>query len=125
MKVLIDMNLSPDWVNVFEKHGLDVVHWKDIGDPRASDITIMSWARENGYVVFTRDLDFGTLLATTNLEGPSVIQVRVSDVLPQTLGELLVKVIIRHQSDLESGVLLTLTEDRVRLRSLPFNIEGN
>lgn len=125
MKVLIDMNLSPDWVNVLEQNGLDVVHWKDIGDPRASDITIMSWARENDYVVFTRDLDFGTLLATTNVEGPSVIQVRVSDVLPQTLGELLVKVIFMHQSDLESGVLLTLTEDRVRLRSLPFNIEDN
>ena len=75
--------------------------------------------------MFTRDLDFGTLLATTNVEGPSVIQVRASDVLPQTLGELLVKVIFMHQSDLESGVLLTLTEDRVRLRSLPFNIEGN
>lgn len=125
MKVLIDMNLSPDWVNVLEQNGLDVVHWKDIGDPRASDITIMSWARENDYVVFTRDLDFGTLLATTNVEGPSVIQVRVSDVLPQTLGELLVKVIFMHQSDLESGVLLTLTEDRVRLRSLLFNIENN
>lgn len=125
MKVLIDMNLSPDWVNVLEQNGLDVVHWKDIGDPRASDITIMSWARENDHIVFTRDLDFGTLLATTNEEGPSVIQVRVSDVLPQTLGELLVKVIFMHQSDLESGVLITLTEDRVRLRSLPFNIENN
>ena len=125
MKVLIDMNLSPDWVNVLEQNGLDVVHWKDIGDPQASDITIMSWARENDYVVFTRDLDFGTLLATTNEEGPSVIQVRVSDILPQNLGELLVKVIFMHQSDLESGVLITLTEDRVRLRSLPFNIEGN
>ena len=125
MKVLIDMNLSPDWVNVLEQNGLDVVHWKDIGDPRASDITIMSWARENDYVVFTRDLDFGTLLATTNEEGPNVIQVRVSDVLPQNLGELLVKVIFMHQSDLESGVLITLTEDRVRLRSLPFNTENN
>lgn len=125
MKLLIDMNLSPDWVNVFEQHGLEIVHWQEIGDPRASDITIMSWARENGYVVFTRDLDFGTILATTDVQGPSVIQIRASDVLPQTLGELLVKIVFQHQLDLENGALLTVTEERVRLRTLPINIEDN
>ena len=81
----------------------------------------MAWARENGYIVFTRDLDFGTLLATTDAEGPSVIQVRAKDIMPQTLGNLLVKVIHQHKSTLESGVLITVTEDRVRSRTLPFS----
>lgn len=58
MKLLIDMNLPPEWVNIFEKNGLHAVYWSDIGDPRASDSSIMTWARENNYVVFTRDLDF-------------------------------------------------------------------
>ena len=39
----------------------------------------MAWARENGYVVFTHDLDFGTLLALTRDAGPSVIQVRTHE----------------------------------------------
>ena len=123
MKVLIDMNLSPEWVNVLEQHGLHAAHWREIGDPRASDSTIMAWARENGYIVFTQDLDFGTLLATidTDVQGPSVIQVRAKDVMPQTLGELLVKIIYQHESTLENGVLITVTEDRVRLRTLPFS----
>jgi hypothetical protein len=31
----------------------------------------MAWARENRYVVFTHDLDFGTLLAVTRESGDS------------------------------------------------------
>ena len=52
MKFLIDMNLPPEWVNVFEQHGWHAVHWQEVGDPRASDKSIMAWARQNGYVVF-------------------------------------------------------------------------
>ncbi len=119
MKLLIDMNLPPDWVNIFQQHGWYAIHWREIGDPRASDSTIMACARDNGYVVFKRDLDFGTLLATTNAKGPSVIQIRAKDVIPQTMGNLLVEVIHQHHSTLDQGVLITVTEDRVRLRTLP------
>jgi len=42
----------------------------------------MAWARANGHVVFTHDLDFGTTLALTHAAGPSVIQVRGQNVLP-------------------------------------------
>ena len=80
------MNLPPEWVNIFEQHGWHAVHWKDIGEPNASDNTIMDWARQYNYVVFTRDLDFGTLLAMTSADGPSVVQVRAKDIMPQTLG---------------------------------------
>jgi predicted nuclease of predicted toxin-antitoxin system len=53
MKILIDMNLSPDWVKVLEEAGWESVHWSMVGDMRAPDDVIMSWARENGYIVFT------------------------------------------------------------------------
>jgi len=45
----------------------------------------MAWAREHVHVVFTHDLDFGTLLALTRASGPSVIQVGSQDVLPEHL----------------------------------------
>lgn len=51
-----------------------------------------------------------------------MIQVRAKDVMPRTLGNLLVKVIHQHKSTLEIGVLLTVTEGRVRLRTLPLNL---
>lgn len=85
MKFLIDMNFPPEWVNVFEQYGWHAVHWQEVGDPRAPDTSIMAWARQNNYVVFTRDLDFGMLLATTFMHAPSVIQVRAKDIMPQSL----------------------------------------
>jgi len=120
MKILLDMNLSPDWVRVLEGAGWESIHWSTVGDMRADDDVIMSWAHENGYVVFTHDLDFGILLALTRVEGPSVIQVRTQDVFPEVLGDRLVKVLREQQSILEKGALVTVDEGKSRVRILPF-----
>jgi len=45
MKLLLDMNLSPDWLPVFTKQGWHALHWSTVGDPRAPDNVIMQWAR--------------------------------------------------------------------------------
>ena len=37
MNIVIDMNLSPDWVETFEQHGIGAVHWSSEGDIRAKD----------------------------------------------------------------------------------------
>jgi predicted nuclease of predicted toxin-antitoxin system len=76
MKIVIDMNLTPLWVDVLTKHGWQAVHWSSIGAPRAKDSEIMNWALTNGHIVFTHDLDFGAILAATQANAPSVIQVR-------------------------------------------------
>jgi predicted nuclease of predicted toxin-antitoxin system len=34
VKVLIDMNLSPDWGPVLLRHGWLAIHWSTVGDPR-------------------------------------------------------------------------------------------
>lgn len=118
MKLVIDINLSPDWVNLFQRSGWESVHWSKIGDPRAYDTAIMEWARSNGYVVFTHDLDFGSLLATTHAQGPSVIQVRTQDIMPQSLGPRIAQLPQQHESELESGALITVDEIRSRIRIL-------
>ncbi|HXT13289.1 MAG TPA: DUF5615 family PIN-like protein [Candidatus Angelobacter sp.] len=82
MKLVVDMNLSPEWVKVLVEAGWETIHWSKVGDFRATDIEIMAWAKSNGHVVFTHDLDFGTALALTHAEGPSIIQVRTQDVAP-------------------------------------------
>ncbi len=121
MKLLIDMNLSPLWIEVFERHGWDAVHWSLVGDPRASDVTIMAWARADERVVFTHDLDFGTLLAVTNAEAPSVIQVRTQDIAPSHLEDVVVDVLRQYTELLERGALITIDEGRTRVRILPFS----
>ena len=32
MKILIDMNLSPDWREVFAKHDWESVHWSKVAN---------------------------------------------------------------------------------------------
>ena len=119
MKILVDTNLSPLWVAVFEQQGWEAIHWSTIGDPRATDSVIMEWARVQRHIVFTHDLDFGTLLATTRAGGPSVIQVRTQDVMPEALASRLIQVITTHKEILDKGALLVVDETRGRLRVLP------
>jgi predicted nuclease of predicted toxin-antitoxin system len=121
MKILVDMNLSPDWVEVFARHGLIAVHWSTIGDPRAEDPILFQWARANSYVVFTHDLDFGTLLALTQAESPSVIQVRTQDVTPDYLEAMVIGALNEYRSLLEAGALIVLDEGKSRVRILPLS----
>lgn len=121
MRILIDMNLVPAWVEVFQRQGWAAVHWSTIGDPRASDQAIMTWAHANGYVVFTHDLDFGTLLAVSEAEGPSVIQVRTQDVMPSHLEEMVTATIRAYEAILDAGALITIDEARARIRILPIS----
>jgi predicted nuclease of predicted toxin-antitoxin system len=117
--IVIDMNLSPDWVNELSRHGWASVHWSAIGDPRATDRVIMDWARANDHVVFTHDLDFGTMLALTHASGPSVIQVRGQDVLPDHMGPVVAAALKQHETDLAGGALVVIDESKSRVRVLP------
>ncbi|GIW97270.1 MAG: hypothetical protein KatS3mg111_0603 [Pirellulaceae bacterium] len=119
IKLLIDMNLSPDWVPLLQTAGWATTHWSTVGDPRAMDRTIMNWAEANGHVVFTHDLDFGTLLALTHKTGPSVLQVRGEDVLPDHMGNLVIAAIRQHETELQSGALVVVEESKNRVRVLP------
>lgn len=73
MRLLIDMNLSPQWVQFFAESGFDSIHWSSIGEPTAPDTQIMDYASANSMIVFTHDLDFGALPANRRTRQPSVI----------------------------------------------------
>jgi len=120
MKLLLDMNLSPAWETVFRTEGWESVHWSHVGRFDAPDAEIMAWARREGFVAVTQDLDFSAILATTRAEGPSVVQVRAQDIVPGTLGPELVGIIRRYSELLERGAILTVDLPRWRVRMLPF-----
>lgn len=121
MKILLDMNLSPSWIGVFESAGMEATHWSTVGAPGASDREIMLWARKHGHTVFTHDLDFGAILAATQAEAPSVLQLRAVDVLPGTVGRHVLDVIRRFESELQQGALISLDVDGSRIRLLPLH----
>lgn len=121
MKLLIDMNLSPTWVAVLKEAGFEAVHWSAVGELNVSDREIMAWARSNGYVVFTHDLDFGTILAATKTECPSVIHIRTQDINPHNRGDLVISVIKQFREHLQRGALISVDEKKLRARILPLN----
>jgi predicted nuclease of predicted toxin-antitoxin system len=79
----------------------------------------MAWARANEHIIFTHDLDFGTTLALTHAAGPSVVQVRGQDVLPDHMGGIVVAALRQHESALETGALVVVDASRSRVRVLP------
>lgn len=113
------MNLSPEWVPALRSAGHDVLHWSEVGRPDAPDDEILTWARAEGRVV-TSDLDFSTALATSGASAPSVVQLRTATTLPSRLGSLVARVLRETAADLSSGAIVTIADDRVRLRPLIF-----
>jgi predicted nuclease of predicted toxin-antitoxin system len=119
LKILVDMNLSPEWTGVLEGEGFQAVHWSVVGDPRAIDEVILEWALSNGHVLLTKDLDFGAILAASRAAAPSVLQVRAQDVTPSHLSAVVVSAIRRYADHLHRGALISLDETSHRARILP------
>jgi predicted nuclease of predicted toxin-antitoxin system len=121
MKVVLDMNISPLWVEFFAQYGIRAVHWSIIGDPQVTDRTILEWARTHDHIIFTHDLDFGTILAVTQADSPSVFQVRTQNILPERLGPTVLAVLQQFRHLLDEGALITVDEASARARILPLN----
>ena len=121
MKILIDMNLSPNWGQTLNEVGIDAVHWSAIGAPNAPDSTILEFASGNDLIILTNDLDFGAVLATANREKPSVVQVRSDDLRPTMIGKQVCQALVQMQAELQQGALLTIDPKRVRIRLLPLS----
>jgi predicted nuclease of predicted toxin-antitoxin system len=119
VRLLIDMNLSPAWVDFLGAAGIEAVHWASVGERDALDTDIMAHAAARNYVVLTHDLDFGAILAATNGAKPSVVQFRAGNLNPDTIGQHLIEALRRMEADLEQGALLTIEPGRARMRLLP------
>ena len=119
MKIIVDMNLSPEVASMLSINGHDAVHWGSIGSHSVTDSEIMAHAAERGQIVITNDLDFGTLLAHSSAGKPSVVQTRFQDLRPAALVPVLLSVLNQFESELETGALITVSKDRNKVRLLP------
>jgi predicted nuclease of predicted toxin-antitoxin system len=119
IRIVVDMNLSPEWIPVLRGQGHETLHWSAIGNPRATDAEIMKWALDHRFVVLTHDFDFGEILALTHAAGPSVIHARGQNMLPEHMSAMILATIQRHEKELSSGALVIVAETRSRVRILP------
>lgn len=124
MKLVVDMNLSPAWIDLLQSAGHAAVHWSTIGPPDATDADIMAWAASRDSVVLTHDLDFSAILAASGGRKPSVVQIRADNLAATAIGPLILAALDRLAEPLASGALVTIEPHRTRLTVLPLTDPG-
>jgi len=122
MKLLLDMNLPARWEEYLTEAGFEAIHWSRLGAATASDDEIIAKAGAEGYVIFTRDLDFGTIMFFTRADKPSIVQVRAKDTRPECIGSDVISALRQVEKELEEGALLTIDPLHSRLRLLPLGL---
>ena len=121
MKLLVDMNLSPRWVQILREAGWEANHWSALGNANASDRTLFDYAAQNDFVILTHDLDFGAILAAGGGAKPSVVQIGGLDLRPETAAPQVVAALRQTRAELQSGALVTIDARRTRIRILPLD----
>jgi predicted nuclease of predicted toxin-antitoxin system len=119
VRLLIDMNLSPEWVTVLGNADMDAVHWSTVGVDSANDHAICEYARSNALVILTQDLDFSQILFQSAESGPSVALLRIHNELDPIEQARVVSILQKCRSELTSGALLVIDGSRARIRPLP------
>lgn len=120
MKFLIDMNLAPRWSDWLVGAGQEAVHWSAVAPGNATDAEIMAYAKVHDLIVLTHDLDFGAILAATQGDKPSVVQIRAEQTSPEAIGPQVLAALRQMAMELEYGALVTVEPTRLRVRLLPF-----
>jgi predicted nuclease of predicted toxin-antitoxin system len=81
MKLVVDMNLSPSWVDRLRQRGFEAVHRSTVGAGNRARRRNPGLGTRTQFVVITNDLDFSAILAATSGQAPSVVQIRTQDLL--------------------------------------------
>lgn len=119
MKFLLDVGITPVLGRLLEAGGHSFRYLPDFYSNKTTDAHIIDIARQNGEVVITHDLDFGTLLAFSGQRLPSVILFRLHHISAELFYRLITtnwKVI---EQPLQEGAFVVIEASSVRIRMLP------
>ncbi|MDG4773734.1 DUF5615 family PIN-like protein [Solwaraspora sp. WMMD792] len=120
MRFLVDNNLSPAVATGLHAHGHDAEHVRDYGLAAAPDEVVLERARQEQRVLISADTDFGTLLASSGADEPSVLLVRrISGRRAAQIVAILAANLDAIADDLASGAVVVVGENWLRVRPLP------
>jgi predicted nuclease of predicted toxin-antitoxin system len=83
------------------------------------DGNILEKTRQENRILLTHDLDFGELLAASGGTLPSVIIFRLKDMRPANVSRHLFSILKGQSESLNAGAILSVSEQKVRIRTLP------
>lgn len=119
IKLLADMNISPQTVTALQGQGSDIIRVSEVMSKTASDLEILEFARQENRVIVTQDLDFSMLLALGGYNKPSLITLRLSLTDPNIVTQKLIDTIPQVEQILIEGGAVTIEDANVRTRRLP------
>ena len=119
MRLLADLNVAPRTVEFLRSIGHEVLRVDALLPATASDAEIVDVALESERTILTQDLDFSALVALSGRSRPSVISLRLSSSRVERVNERLREVLPAIAPELESGAIVSVEDDGVRMRSLP------
>lgn len=123
MKLLIDMNLSPRWVEYLTDAGFEAVPWSTVGPHDPPDTDLVEFAVRENAVILSHDLDFSAILAATQGRKPSVVQLRADNINPEAIGDTVIHALRQMEDELGRGALLSVSDSRTRIRYLPLRTD--
>jgi predicted nuclease of predicted toxin-antitoxin system len=119
IRILADMPISPQTVSYLGGMGYEAVRADKLGMERAEDEQLLRYAAERDMVIITMDLDFAGFLALSGMTKPSVITFRLRNPDASRINKMLEDILPRLVSELEVGNVVTVEEERIRVRRLP------
>lgn len=121
LEFIADMDISPLTVSELKKMGWDIQRVSEIMDARSRDIDILLHAQAQKKVVITHDLDFSELLAIYGYNSPSVISLRLSDMVPDFVTQRVIDIVSELEKELKQGIVVSVDNDSARYRNLPIS----
>ncbi|GMU36627.1 MAG: DUF5615 family PIN-like protein [Phycisphaerae bacterium] len=119
MRFIVDQPVSRKIARILRDAGHDAVHAAELGLATAADEGILDHASRDDRIIITQDADFGTLLAFSNRQYPSVILFRMTNGDPLVQGEILMSILDTVRPSLDAGAIVVIGDRMVRLRRLP------
>jgi predicted nuclease of predicted toxin-antitoxin system len=119
LRLLANMNISPETVNALKEKGIDIVRVSEILPVTSSDQEILDLARRENRIVVTQDLDFSSLLALGGFNRPSLVTLRMTVSDPKAVTRKLLDLLPELQDMLAKGCAVSVDDFSYRVRWLP------
>ncbi|MBI5850904.1 MAG: DUF5615 family PIN-like protein [Planctomycetes bacterium] len=118
IRFLLDMGLPRRACEDLAAAGIDVVHLAALGFGRLPDPEVIALAVREERTIVTLDRDFSQLLAVSRARAPSVVYIRQNVDRSKTVS-LVLEVLTTCEGALAAGSIVSVTEEQIRVRSLP------
>lgn len=119
MKLLLDQGMPRGSAVLLRELGFEAAHTAEMGLAEAEDEQILARAAKEDRIIITLDADFHARLAQGKSNKPSVVRIRIEGLRAKPLVELLQGVLDKCRDELELGAMVTVQENRIRVRRLP------